>query len=177
MAEFSYNALTPEDSDYRSGRYVSWVEQIENQLFSIREKLQQPVSAYDLDESENSSVKELFVLAALIYIGRKSKQLGRSSNLEELVEEAYLILPKLEHCNKPFPLYIFGLEARTDDRRLLILGIIDRSIEKLNAYNLLSLRDTLSSSWVQDDLNVKGNAYRDGNGCYLSASIYVPCML
>jgi hypothetical protein len=117
LSKFSVGALTPDDPNYRSIEYISWLNQIEKQLSSIRRELQQHGSPHDPGyQSESVAVKELFVLATLPYLERKSKQLdGPSGKTEKWIEDAFLILSKLEHCNKPFPLFIFGREARTQE--------------------------------------------------------------
>lgn len=180
LSQFSVGVLSPNDPQYRSIEYISWLQQIENKLSSIRRELQQHASLHDLgNQSESVAVKELFVLAALLYFERKSKQLvGPSNKTDEWIEDAFQISSTIEYCNKPFPLFIFGLEARTDSRRLLILDIIDRTIEKANVGGLVSLRELLVKLWVQDDLNAEGNVdYKKSSCFFLSICNFVPCLL
>jgi len=180
LSEFSGGQLTPDDPNYHSIEYISWLNRIEKQLSSIRGELQRHGSPHDLEnQSESVAVKELFVLATLLYLERKSTQLvGPSSKTDGWVEDAFLILSRVEHCNKPFPLFIFGREARTDSRRLLILRIIDWTMKKANARSLASLREMLVKLWVQDDLNVEGNADDQRNACFLLKFCnFVPCLL
>lgn len=155
---------------------------MEDQLSSIRRELQQDASPYDLgSQSESVAVKELFVLAALLYMEKKSKQLvGTSSKTDQWIADAFLILSRIEYCNKPFPLFIFGFDARTDSRRLVVLSVIDQTIKKANAGagGLVSLRKLLVKLWIQDDLNGGGNIDFESNSCFfLSNCNFVPCLL
>ncbi|RDW73591.1 hypothetical protein BP5796_07033 [Coleophoma crateriformis] len=180
LSELCTGVLSPDDPRYRSTVYISWLDQIENQLASIRQELEHNVSLPDIGyQSESVAVKELFVLAALLYMERKAKQLvGTSSKTDKWIEDAFLILSKIDHCNKPFPLFIFGFDARTDLRRRVILEVIDRTIKKANARGLVSLRFLLLRLWIQDDLNAEGNLDLESNSCFfLSKCNFVPCLL
>ena len=149
-------------------------------MYLIRQELQQDASPHILGpQSETTAVKELFVLATLLYFERKSKQLtGPSNKTDKWIDDAFLILSEIEYCNKPFPLFILGREAQTDHRRLLVLDIIDRTIKKNNAIGLVSLREMLPKLWIQDDLNAGGNAEDTANWCsLLSDSDFVVCLL
>lgn len=180
LSELCAGVLSPDDPHYRSTVYISWLYQIENQLSSIRRELQRNASLHDLGyQSESVAVKELFVLAALLYMEKKSKQLvGTSSKTDKWIEDAFLVLSRIGHCNKPFPLFIFGFDARTDCRRLVILEVIDRTIKKANAGGLVSLRELLIKLWIQDDLNAEENIDFESNSCFfLSNCNFVPCLL
>src|SRR4051812_43335557 len=80
LYEFCLGMLSPDNPRYRSVEYISWLGQIEEQLVTIRQQLQQHTSPHDSgNESEGVVVKELFVLATLVYVERKSSQLVGSS--------------------------------------------------------------------------------------------------
>jgi hypothetical protein len=172
--------LLPDDPQYRSAEYITWMIEIEEQLCSIRRELQQHTTQSDLgNQSESITVKQLFVLATLLYVERKSKQLsGPSGKTKVWIEDAYLLLSKIEYCNKPWPLFVFALEARTDSRRLLILDIIDRSIPKTSSGSLVALRELIVKLWVQDDLNIEENADYGRNLCPVqSVCNFIICLL
>jgi hypothetical protein len=180
LSEFYVGVIPPDDPLYRSVGYISWLGQIEKQLISIRQQLQQHASLHNPgDQSEDVAVKELFVLATLVYFERKSSQLvGSSSKTDNWIEDAFLILSKIKHCNKPFPLLIFGLEARTDSRRLLILEIVDRTTEKANAGGIVSLRKLLLKAWVQHDLKDDEDMRSQRESCFfLGICNFVFCLL
>lgn len=180
MSEFQTGILPPHDLHYRSPEHISWLEQIEEQLLSTKRELRQNSSQHDVkNQSESLAVKELFVLATLLYVEKKSKQLfGSSNKTDEWIDEAFLILKKIEYCNKPWPLFIFSVEARTESRRMLILEVIDRSIGKATVGGLVVLRELVLKIWVQDDLNTEASEDYKRNLCsLLLVCDFVLCLL
>ena len=98
---------------------------------------------------------ELFKLAALIYLKRASRNFaGTSTQIEEMVKRAYLLLDNLETFNPTFPLLIIGCEAQTDERRMRILEHIERAIKSSSLRSLHGLPNILQQIWIQDDLAV-----------------------
>lgn len=181
LSDFCYNMLSPDDPRYFSAEYISWLSNIENQLISIREQLRQRViHVPDLNgDSESFAVRELFVLAVLVYFTKKStKLIGTSSKTNEWIESAFQILAETEHCNKPFPLFIFGLEARADSKRSLILDVIDSSTEKFRGRGLVSVRKLLLKAWVQYDLHAGDDLHQERDMCsFLGIWNLVPCLV
>lgn len=53
-----------------------------------------------------------------------------------------------------FPLLIVGCEARTDDQRMSILDIIERTMKTSSLRSLRGLWNIFQRIWVQDDLAV-----------------------
>jgi hypothetical protein len=115
----------------------------------------------------------------LLYVEKKSSQLvGLSYKTSEWIEEAFRIISITRDCNKPFPLFMFGLEAHTDRKRLLILDTIDRTIQKANIGGLIYLRRLLIKAWIQNDLSARYNADVADNACPLLAVCnFVPCLI
>lgn len=106
---------------------------------------------------EISPVLELFRLATLVYLERASKNFsGQSTKLDQWTDDAFTILTKLNVCQYPFPLFIFGCEARSDSRRMAILDLIAKTEEHLHMRNVLDVRDLIQSMWVLEDLEVNG---------------------
>lgn len=100
---------------------------------------------------------ELFRLAALVYLERASKNFsGQSKKLQCWTDEACSILAELGSCRHPFPLFIFGCEGRTDERRLAILHLIAATEQDPHVRNLREVKALIQSVWTQDDLAVDG---------------------
>ncbi len=172
--------LPPNDPNYRSAQYASWLMQIEDQLTSTRQDLHQHAFVNEVvHQSESFAVRELFVLATLVYLVRQSTQLvGPSTKTDEWVKEGFEILSKLDQCNKPFVLFTFGCEAQTDSRRLLILEIIDRTLKTVNTSSLLWVREVLVKVWVQADLDAERIIPDTRSSCFfLETSNCVLCVL
>lgn len=179
LSEVIIGARTPDDPAYCSTEYSSWLEQIERRICSIRQELQLQRSLSDLgDQSESVAIKEVFVIATFVYFERKSKQLvGASSKTDEWIEDGFKILAKLESCNKSFPLFIFGREARVESRRLLILQMIDKSMKNSTVSSLSTLRHLLLKLWIQDDLDIIGDGDDQRKGCWIIRnSDFVQCL-
>lgn len=58
-------------------------------------------------------------------------------------------LPELE---QPFPLFIVGCEARSDEDRSVVLELMARTKLMEKSANLQFLAHIMKSVWVQDDL-------------------------
>ncbi|KFY12546.1 hypothetical protein V492_03819 [Pseudogymnoascus sp. VKM F-4246] len=106
---------------------------------------------------ETSAVLELFRLSTLVYLERASRNFsGQSTKLDQWVEDSFSILTNLNACQHPFPLFILGCEARTDSRRIAILGLIAKTEEHLHVRSLQEVKELIQSMWVQEDLDVNG---------------------
>ncbi|CAN5195787.1 hypothetical protein BH09PAT1_BH09PAT1_8710 [soil metagenome] len=172
--------LSPDDPNYRSTQYISWLEQIKDQLSSLRQDLHQHAFGNEVPyQSESVAVRELFVLATLLYLERQSTQLvGPSAKTDELAKDGFTIFSKLDQCNKLFPLFTFGCEAQTDSRRLLILDIIDRTLKNVNTSSLIFLREVLVKLWVLTDLDIERSVPDTRSSCFfLETSNCVLCLL
>jgi hypothetical protein len=116
---------------------------------------------------------ELYRLAALIYLGRAADSLGQE-NSSRWVEKAFTILRRLNAYPLPFPLLIFGLEAMNDDRRIVLLELIDRTENYNPARKLTFIRLMVQSIWVQDDLAGRETSYMDRLSFVLSSNQTLP---
>ncbi|RYP19018.1 hypothetical protein DL765_003601 [Monosporascus sp. GIB2] len=98
-------------------------------------------------------VDELYQLAMLVYLHRISGTLlNQHLRTQQRIDEAFAILSQLGSCERQFPVFIFGCEARTDHQRVIILELISRT-ERNNAsrsFNYVKL--LMQAIWAQDDL-------------------------
>jgi hypothetical protein len=105
-----------------------------------------------------SGMAELYRLAALIYLKRVAGGVSVDdtlswSKVQSWVEEALdLLKDTVKTCERPFPLFVIALEARTDDQRHLVLQVIDNTIKERVFSTLPSLWRMVEAAWVQDDL-------------------------
>lgn len=97
----------------------------------------------------------LFPLVSLIYLERVSKDFsGSSATIENWTESAFQILHKAGKCRYPFLMLVLGMEARTDDRRMVMLRVIHETSKTMNPRNTDLLLHVLHAAWNQDDLMV-----------------------
>lgn len=128
---------------------------MEDRLLNIRFELQQKEAETHTSttQSESILVKELFIIAAVLYIEQTSTGHNPSTRKTEWVNDALKIFSRIPYCNKPFAYVIFGCEARTDRDRAVVLDVLDRTIASKSHGLLHPLRDILLKTWVHDDLN------------------------
>ena len=112
---------------------------------------------------------ELFRLASLIYLGRASDRLGHG-NVCQWFSKAVRILQRLNAYPRPFPLLIFGLEATTDEQRIVLLDIMNKTESNMPMRSLKFVSLMIQSIWVQDDLAGGEIGYMDRLSIILSAN-------
>jgi hypothetical protein len=101
----------------------------------------------------SAATLELYQLAALLYLERVSRNFSGASDMtSSLTESAFTILKQLDSCNVPLPLFILGLEARTDEQRIIVLGLIERTRKTSLSKSLENVHSMLQAAWTQDDL-------------------------
>ncbi|RWA08732.1 hypothetical protein EKO27_g6367 [Xylaria grammica] len=100
-----------------------------------------------------TAIDRLYQLATLIYLDRISGALlNQTERVQQYIETAFGILLQLDTCERQFPVFIIGCEARTDGQRTIVLDIIAKT-EKTNASrSWLHAKLLLQSIWAQDDL-------------------------
>lgn len=117
------------------------------------ENLDGPHSDDRIQKTRN--VAELYRLAGLIYLHRAGRRTPLSNPvLQQLTEDAYRILETLETCERTFPLFIISCEARRDDRRAIILRLINATQNRFAPTNMLRVRSFIERFWAQEDLDV-----------------------
>ncbi|KAF2119053.1 fungal-specific transcription factor domain-containing protein [Lophiotrema nucula] len=101
----------------------------------------------------SSPVTELYQLAILVYINRVTNDLlSQSSQIEHHIDRAYSLFSNMPSCERQFPVFIIGCEARTDVQRTIILNLMSRTEKQVSSRSLNHARLLLPAIWVQDDL-------------------------
>ncbi|KAF2792458.1 hypothetical protein K505DRAFT_307580 [Melanomma pulvis-pyrius CBS 109.77] len=121
----------------------------------------QYVRIEDLDASmcidrkrQIEDIAELYRLAGLIYLNRAGRNVPTSSPvLQRLTEKAFVILETLHTCERTFPLFLVGCEARTDDQRTIVLRVIDRTQSRFPPASIMRIRGYIERFWAQNDLD------------------------
>ena len=143
------------DPAYHSVLYAEWTQSIEQRLNDFRVLSHtEEGTRLSIEESRAQSI-ELYRLGALIYLERASKSFsGRSEKVDLLVEQAFGILTHLLTCNAALPLFIVGLEARTDKNRRVILDLLEDTLQTSQSKSLEVVRHMMQEAWIQDDLEI-----------------------
>ena len=110
------------------------------------------IESLPISKSSNPTL-ELFYLATLVYLNRATGNLLEAdSQTRYRTSRALALLSLQKSCERQFPLFILGSEARTEEDRRMILDLIART-ERTAASRALFLTGALINHvWVQDDL-------------------------
>ena len=108
------------------------------------------------DILKTKDIAELFRLTGLIYLNRAGRGASLPNQmLRGWIEESFAILERVGTCERTFPLFIVACEAQTDDRRSLILGILNSTQAQFQPGSIMSARGCIERFWAQDDLDVE----------------------
>lgn len=111
--------------------------------------------SFFLRSCESPPDRVLFPLVSLIYLERVSKDFsGSSATIEQWTESAFQILDKAGTYKYPLLMLVLGMEARTDDRRMIMLRAIHETSKTMNPRNTDLLLHVLQAAWNQDDLMI-----------------------
>lgn len=148
--------LDRDDPQYRSQKHLAAIRILELRLERLDQRISAVSSAEDPDCDTVSTRKlaELFRLAACIYLERLARGSESSDpQVKRLLDDAFDLLRQLGVCDRPWPLFIMALEARTDDERVLILSILEKSLIQRPMGNLTITQRLIHAAWVQQDLH------------------------
>lgn len=171
LLEVCDSVLDPSDPRYDTEEYRKYVEVLEWKL----RKITITDSSHTKLDATSLKVTELYQLAILVYLERTSRNFsGQSAKLSKMVSRAFDIFSELETCQWPFPLMIFGCEARSDEHRMLILELISKTERDAHVRSLGCVNNMVRFVWTQDDLAVEQLDYVDKMSTILSTSDTVP---
>ena len=155
LSEVCNTVLYPWGSQYHSDDYREHLRRLEWRLRSVSFTLTDALTSPHSTDDSLTGVIELFRLAGLVYLERATRNFsGQCTILNQWTEEAFSILSKLDVCRYPFPIFIFGCEAHTDDRRMTVLDLLSRTEQDPHVWNMQDARALVQCAWVQEDLEV-----------------------
>ncbi|CAI7572340.1 unnamed protein product [Penicillium palitans] len=136
------------------------------------------ISISDTIIDENPSMAalvELFQLATLIYLNRAfGNILESTAETQQRVERAFGIFSELSSCERQYPLFILGCEARTDAERYIILDLISRTEKGGSSRSLFITKKLIQAIWVQDDLSQGEIDYTEKLSAIMSCCTILP---
>lgn len=97
---------------------------------------------------------EVFELAVLVYLNRILGPLLDDQPLrtQQRIDKAFAVLSKLSSCERQFPVFILGCEARTDKQRAIVLDLIFQTEVNAASRSFKHIKLLLEVIWAQDDL-------------------------
>ncbi|KAI8631726.1 fungal-specific transcription factor domain-containing protein [Xylariaceae sp. FL1651] len=100
-----------------------------------------------------AAVDELYQLAALVYLDRISGAfLNQPLRTQQHIDKAFVILSQLGSCERQFPVFILGCEARTDSQRAIVLDLVSRTERNIASRSFIYVKLLIQAIWAQDDL-------------------------
>jgi hypothetical protein len=72
--------------------------------------------------------------------------------VQEYLDKAFAMLSALSACERQFPIFILGSEARTDHERAIVLDLMARTESRKSSRSLVHANLLVQAVWAQDDL-------------------------
>lgn len=136
------------------------------------------ILAMNYNSSETTTLVLLFHIAILVYLYRVAGDfLHSGSKIQQKIDDAFDLLSRLGSCERQFPVFVLGCEARTDEQRAIILDLISRTESKPSSRSCNHLKIMLHAIWAQDDLADGPLNYWDKLSLIISGCIIVPSLV
>ncbi|OIW26875.1 hypothetical protein CONLIGDRAFT_620932 [Coniochaeta ligniaria NRRL 30616] len=126
------------------------------------------------DSPDTPLILELYQLAMLVYINRANPKLNPASKTQKQIERGFEIFAQLRSCDRQFPIFILGCEARSDEQRAVVLDLISRTEKGVSSRSFNYGRVLVQSVWAQDDLASGEIDYLDKLSYVISCCKIVP---
>ncbi|KAI0154646.1 hypothetical protein GGR57DRAFT_466227 [Xylariaceae sp. FL1272] len=139
MSDIFISVGAPRRSSKESKDYAGFVKVLEWRIHTI------PVT---------DVVTELYRLASLIFLARteSSPSFTQLTRTQVLVDKAFRLLAGMSSCERQFPVFILGCEARSDPQRAVILDLISRTECLSTSRSFTYVKYLLQAIWAQNDL-------------------------
>ncbi|OJI99085.1 hypothetical protein ASPVEDRAFT_80712 [Aspergillus versicolor CBS 583.65] len=120
-------------------------------------------------------VLELFYIAMVVYLNRATGNLLEpETKTQQRISRAFTMLASMKLCERQFPLFILGCEARTDEDRRMVLDLVDRTDQAVSSRWMFLTRAFIKKVWVQDDLADGELDYMDKLSAIMSTCKILP---
>lgn len=127
------------------------------------------------NESLDPMIIEVYRLAILVYVNRVSSNvLDHATKTQQHIDKSFELLSQLGSCERQFPVFILGCEARTDEQRAIIIDLISRTETKDSSRYFIHIKMLLEIMWKQTDLANGGLDYWDKLTSVISCCTVVP---
>ncbi|KAB5536210.1 fungal-specific transcription factor domain-containing protein [Coniochaeta sp. 2T2.1] len=114
------------------------------------------IPATPQDTPDTPVILELYQLALLVYINRANPKLQPPAKTQQHVDRAFELIPRVRACDRQFPVFVLGCEARSDEQRSAVLDLIARTERGVSSRSFNYVRILLQAVWAQDDLAAGG---------------------
>lgn len=168
----SSSAISPETSDHVHD-HKTFAKVLDWRIRSL------PIPKVSEDGDDATLAMKLYQLAMLLYLNRCSDGLiDQPLRMQQQIDQAFAILPRLSSYKQQFPIYIIGCESRTDQQRAAILDLILRTEKLSSSRSFNHCKKLLQASWAQDDLAGWNNiSYRSKLSSIMGLAEIVPAFV
>lgn len=139
---------------YHSQVHLKTIRSLEIRLQDLE---QRHSGVSDVDPEEvvcQTNIAELFRLATLTYLYRLARGEPRDSAAADgVINRAFAVLGQLEYCERPWPLFITALEARTEEQRTTVLAVLKGSLVRQPLGTMALANRMIHDAWIQQDLH------------------------
>jgi hypothetical protein len=105
---------------------------------------------------ETAKIAELYKIVTLVYLHRVFESIFEQvEKIQQCSDRGFALLEQIGSCERQFPIYILGCEARSDERRAMILDVMARTEKQVSSRSLNHVRLMVQAHWAQDDLAEK----------------------
>ncbi|KAK8048230.1 hypothetical protein PG994_009960 [Apiospora phragmitis] len=179
LSEICGTLLDPRDPNSRDPTYLDRVNTFKGQLAETTPTSLSPPST----TSKADTGTELYQLATRVYLARATQSPWETpASLEALTHSVFTGESNVlacHSCEHFFPLFILACEARLDEDRAAVLGLIERTCRNSprGARSVGFVKMAVQSVWVQQDLHADGELVMDYVGvvsAVISASNSIP---
>ncbi|KAI1762882.1 fungal-specific transcription factor domain-containing protein [Hypoxylon sp. FL1150] len=177
LSEACDTLLDPRDPASRSEEYQGRLRALERRVENVH-TTQVWARPDSTDSGDTALAVEVWQAATRVYLARATRSPWEvPADLEALIDKAFA--GPVVNCVCPhfFPLFVIACEARTDDRRMAILRLIDSTEGSLHVRSRTWLKELIQSVWVHQDLHEDTELlvnYVDVVSDLISSSTYVP---
>ncbi|KAL6898715.1 fungal-specific transcription factor domain-containing protein [Trichoderma evansii] len=147
------NVHEPGHPDYLSESHLKTVRSLEIRLKYLEQRQAAVLQSDTKEVSQETQTAELFRLGAIIYLLRMAKGEPENSKcLANAMDMAFKILNEIEYCDRPWPLFIIGLESRTEEHRTRMLKVLENSVKRRPLGSMNLVKRMVPDAWTQRDL-------------------------
>lgn len=136
------------DPRTRNEEYYKRLKAIEYRIGSL------PIMPVSFSLGADDAVAvQVYQMAARIYFARASQSSWElSTKMDSFIDNVFSGPLPAHACGHFFNVFVLACEARTDERRTTIVGLIDRTERSAQIRGIEALRHRIQSIWVQQDL-------------------------
>ncbi|KAK3361387.1 fungal-specific transcription factor domain-containing protein [Lasiosphaeria ovina] len=147
-----------DDPSHLSAEHLGIIRTLQLRLDRVKQVLQnQKPPAHPWEQRA-----DLYRLAAYIYLERMALCRPRGDpKVASLIDQAMSLLSTLGICERPWPVFVIALEARTDEERRSIVDLLGTASDLKPLGSIPLLKRMIHAAWVQQDLGLGGDGGLD----------------